>query len=222
MIDLLPDRRSETVQAWLEQHPESEGISRDRASSYADAARQGAPQAIQVADRFHLIKNVREKLKDLLDRKRMCLPWKEGEDTLACMPPSGLLQEETSQMKDKTSKRARKKNTSRQHFSVQADPTLTENEQRRALNRAKRYERYEAVKALRAQGLSQYAIADVLGLSRPTVRYFLTTEHFPERRDPPKEPHKSIVAPYLPFLRQRWLSGCHNGRQLFREAKAHG
>ena len=60
------------------------------------------------------------------------------------------------------------------------------------------------MKALRAQGLSQYVIADTLGLSRPTVRYFLNAEQFPERRDQPKDAHKSVVAPYLPFLRQRW------------------
>ena len=76
---------------------------------------------------------------------------------------------------------------------------LSANERRRALNRERRYERYEAVKALRAQGSSHYAIADTLGLSRPTVRYFLNAEYFPERRDQPKERHKGVVAPYLPF-----------------------
>jgi len=57
------------------------------------------------------------------------------------------------------------------------------------------------VKDLRRQGLSHYAIADHLG---------------------PRSRRKSIVAPYLPFLRERWQVGCHNGRQLFREAKARG
>jgi len=103
-----------------------------------------------------------------------------------------------------------------------ADALQTANERRRALNREKRYERYEEVKALRKQGLSHYAIADALGLSRPTVRRFLEAEQFPERCDPPRSSHKSVVAPYLYFLRERCLAGCHNGRQLFREAKARG
>ena len=61
-----------------------------------------------------------------------------------------------------------------------------------------------------------------LGISRPTVWRFLAAEQFPERLSGRKRPRQSIVAPYLPFLRERWQAGCHNGRQLFREAKARG
>lgn len=59
-IALLPDRTSATTQAWLRLHPEVQRVSRDRSGEYADAIRAGAPQAIQIADRFHLLKNLRE------------------------------------------------------------------------------------------------------------------------------------------------------------------
>ena len=147
-------------------------VSRDRASSYADAAWQGAPQARQVADRFHLVKNVGERLKELLERKRTCFPYKE-EKTPASLPPP-LLQQETSQERNPTSQRGQKKTSSRHPV----DTLLTANERQRLRNREKRYERDEAVKALRAQGLSHYEIAEALGGSRPTVRDFLNSEQF--------------------------------------------
>jgi transposase len=73
-IELLPDRTAETAEAWLRTHPEVEIVSRDRGGVIAAAARKGAPQAHQVADRFHLLKNVRERLKELMDRKQSFLP----------------------------------------------------------------------------------------------------------------------------------------------------
>lgn len=73
-IELLPDRTASTAEAWLRNHPEVEIVSRDRGGDYAVAARKGAPQAQQVADKFHLLKNLRERLKDLTDRRHICLP----------------------------------------------------------------------------------------------------------------------------------------------------
>ena len=60
VIDLLPDRKAETAKVWMQTHPEIKVVSRDRAADYATAARLGAPQAIEVADRFHLVKNLAE------------------------------------------------------------------------------------------------------------------------------------------------------------------
>src|SRR5260370_10293392 len=76
-LDLLPDRTAEAVLPWLASHQEIEVVSRDRASAYADAVKQALPHAVQVADRYHLIQNLREHLQRFLDRKRMCLPFVE-------------------------------------------------------------------------------------------------------------------------------------------------
>jgi transposase len=54
VIDLLPDRQAETATTWMQSHSEITHVSRDRGSEYASAASRGAPQAIQVADRFHV------------------------------------------------------------------------------------------------------------------------------------------------------------------------
>ncbi len=69
-IDLLPDRTTETAAAWMQAHPEIDIVSRDRGGDYAAAARKGAPQAQQVADRFHLAKNLTEIAEVVLARIR--------------------------------------------------------------------------------------------------------------------------------------------------------
>src|SRR5260370_31896371 len=65
---ILPDRSAETSAAWMRSHPEIELVSRDRGEEYAAAARLGAPQAVQCADRFHVLKNLGEALEGVLSR----------------------------------------------------------------------------------------------------------------------------------------------------------
>jgi hypothetical protein len=76
-LDLLPDRTAEAVKPWLASHPAIQLVSRDRASAFADAVSQVLPHATQVADRYHLVQNLREHLQRLLDHKRSCLPFVE-------------------------------------------------------------------------------------------------------------------------------------------------
>lgn len=74
VVDLLPNRSAETLTQWLLEHPGVEVVSRDRSKAYTEGARQGVPHAVQVADRWHLLKNLTEAVEQLLAFKYPRLP----------------------------------------------------------------------------------------------------------------------------------------------------
>jgi transposase len=222
-IEILPDRREETIEAWLLTHPEVEVVSRDRGGEYAAAARKGAPQAQQVADKFHLLLNLREKLKELMARKQKLLPHVET-NTSDAIPDKarGAL----SARSPSSASEAVERPKSFRHMSPQlrvassgSAPTPPE-ETPSQINRSNRYARYEAVRTLHQQAFSQREIARRLKLSRQTVQRFLVAETFPERSRPPYR--GSILDPYKPYILERWQSGCWNGTQLSSEVKMRG
>ena len=208
-IDLLPDREASTFTAWLRSHPGVEVISRDRAGAYADGAKQGAPDAVQVADRYHLVANLRETLQRLLDRKRSCLPFLEENRSAAPSEPTLDMVPREHEGERKDIQR-----------DVEEKVPLTRAELTRQVRRSKRFERYQAVVNLHQQGMGVRAITRQLGISRNTVRRYLQAETFPEQGLRRKRP--SRLDPYLPYVRKRWEAGCQNAAQLYRELKDRG
>src|SRR5207302_42549 len=74
IIDVLADREAESVKQWLATHPEVEIVSRDRGGTYIDGATLGAPQATQVADRWHILSNLGDAVEEFLIRAQIRLP----------------------------------------------------------------------------------------------------------------------------------------------------
>jgi len=193
VIDVLPDRKAETSAVWMATHPEIVLVSRDRGGDYASAAATGAPQAIQCADRFHLIKNLGEALEGMLARHLAAHRTHQTEE-LRATPLEGA--------------------------QSKLPPKLSSKEVQ--VSQAKREERlaqYQQIVAFRKQGLSQAAIAERVGVARTTVSRWLTHATFPEQ---PPRPRKTRLDPYLKEIAQRWEAGCHNIAQLHRELIADG
>lgn len=200
VIDLLPDRTAETLASWLRGHPEVEIISRDRAGAYAEGARQGAPQAQQIADRFHLLKNVTEALERYLARHQTALRQANQLQSSPVDPGSLDPPHDPPTAGAPASRRAAT---------------------RREEGRAHRLARYEQVQALHAHGASIATIVRQTGIANRTVRRFLQAASFPERC-PRRRPATSSITPHLPYLRERWAAGCHNAYRLWQELRARG
>src|SRR5437667_6515119 len=80
-------RESATVEAWLKEHPEVEFVSRDRGKNFTKAATRGAPQAQQVVDRFHVVKNLSEVLQEILGHCRAEI--RQGEAAVSQLEEAG-------------------------------------------------------------------------------------------------------------------------------------
>ncbi|HAT45025.1 MAG TPA: ISL3 family transposase [Ktedonobacter sp.] len=193
VVDLLPDREAGTSAAWMRQQLDLMVVSRDRGGAYASAAREGAPQAMQCADRFHLLKNLGEALEGFLAHH---LAARCKRQTQAILDEQGPVLQ---------SKRA-----------VRPSPKLERLQHNR---REERLAHYEQVLALHKQGLSQAAIARQVGIGASTVQSWLAAGTFPERK--PRE-QASQLDRYLPYLILRWSEGCQNIACLFRELVERG
>lgn len=199
-LALLEDRTAPTLANWLRQHSSVEVVCSDRSTEYARGIASGAPQATPVADRWHLLKNLREALERFLDRhtstlRNISLSPTRGSSALAALDAEPAASAKPS------------------HYSARE-------QLRREGARERRQMRFEQVRDLHAHGKSIRAIAQEVGLSRTTVTRYVRADGFPERAHRRSAP--GILAPYVAHLQQRWDEGCHNGSQLLREIQAQG
>jgi transposase len=217
-IDVLPDREATSLATWLREHPGVCIISRDRAGAYAEGARKGAPEAIQVADRFHLLLNLRQAIKELLDRQGTLLPFQELKRSSGAEPTDEAGE---PPLADSLCEQGSPERHHRTMSGFSYRPAVASKQDvHRQARRSQRLARYEAVRELHRQGLSLNRIAEQLEISLRTVRHFVRAESFPELHSWPKQGSK--LDPYVPYLLSRWQAGCYNGMQLYQELLAQG
>jgi transposase len=201
-IDLLPDRTAATLASWLEAHPSVKVVTRDRSTAYAEGATRGAPNAQQVADKFHLFDDLGDAVERVLDQHRSALRELTLPSSLATL--AGTSSEPTATTSNAGGARRPTRHT---HGQLQ----------RRALLRI---DRYEQLQVLKQQGWTIGAMARELGISRRTIERWNKIDGFPERK--PRRRPVNPLAPYAEYLSQRWDQGCRKGLQLWRDVCEQG
>ncbi|HMQ56817.1 MAG TPA: ISL3 family transposase, partial [Anaerolineae bacterium] len=216
-IDLLGSREADEVAAWLRAHPEIEMVSRDRGKEFIKAATEGAPQAEQVADRWHLLANLREAVVTFLQHKPVCLQ-AAAQDAETNRPEEALMP--TDQPESSPTSEPVESPSPSPPVQAEEKRPLTQVEQEQAARRARRQERFEQVRQLKQAGYSDRAIGRHMKMATQTVRKYIEAEscpHYPAGRVSPSQ-----LTPWLPDLEQRWQAGCTNASQLWREIQQQG
>jgi transposase len=211
-VDVLPDRSSDSLAAWLKEHPGVQVIARDRGGAYAEGARDGAPDATQVADRWHLVDNLADTLEAFFRGKGPRL-------TAAAAALS-----EQANVKDKEGDPAPPPADAvyqgkRRH--PQPERWRERQAEAAAAGVARRREKYDQARALHAQGATIAAIARTVGIGRRTVYRYLR-EPPPQRKRRSDYGQRRVVTPYEPYLLKRWSEGCQTATVLWREIQAQG
>jgi len=191
VVDLLPDRQAGTLAEWLRQHPGVEIVARDRAGAYADGVRQGAPDAVQVTDRWHLLRNLGDAVRVVIDRQHAAV-------RRAAKQVSEQLMVSTSTLP----------------APAPHSPKPTVAARHSQASYARRQARYEEAARLGAAGCSISRIAAQLGAERKSIRRWLEAGGASLWRKPPRV---GVLAPYRDHLERRWAAGCRNAALLWRE-----
>lgn len=190
-IALLADRRAETLADWLREHPGIEILSRDRSKTYKRGMTEGAPQAIQVADRFHLVQNLSETLELALKGYSTDLKAVERAQyqTVADRLPNTV--------------------------AVVPQPTAAAKvRQQTRQAHQQRIQHQKTMKALHERGRSQAAIAREVGVSIRTVQRYLSQPDFSDTPPNRSTFGQGILDPYKSQLLDWWNAGIRQPRLL--------
>lgn len=199
-VDVLDDRTTSALEEWLREHPGVQVICRDRAGAYHEGAKAGAPDAAQVADRFHLFQNLCDAVEKTVIACRADLREPAPDDRSGAEPEAG------------------------RHPDDALAPGATAGERTpaedcRLIVRTR--ERYAAVQELAAKDWTISAIARKLRLDRHTVRKFARAQAVEDLLT--KATGRSdLLTPFQPYLLERFRSGCTDAARLTREIQAQG
>src|SRR5277367_1376426 len=193
VVDLLPTRSADSLGEWLAQHPEVTTVSRDRQGVYAEGARRVAPEAVQVADRFHLVLNLTQAIERELAVNRRQV--RIASPSAPALPLSPTTEEVKSEIVRRQKEAA---------------------EQRRQ----QKLELFRMIKQMRAAGMKVSQIARQLGLCRRRIDKWIQLDELPERSR--MQPRSGMPESFRDYLRQRWEAGCRHGRTLFAEIRKLG
>jgi transposase len=152
VVDLLEERSAESLDRWLAEHPGIEIITRDRGTDYKEGATTGAPDAVQIADRFHLLQNVVDTLKRMLEKQ-------------------------TKQLRQAVHEVAAEGATLPLMTTEAVDVEVQGVKQPSSLRQL----RFAEVKELQKQEWSQRAVSQHLDMDRRTVRKYFALDSYPER-----------------------------------------
>lgn len=202
-IDLLADREAQTVEQWMREHPEIEIVTRDRSGAYKAGIDAGAPQAVQVADRFHLLMNAREALQRVVERKNSSLI----QAARRIIPTQN----------DTSSGAESGKKTVVQTIELRERDRILS-----AARRERRYQRYCEVIRLHKQGLGIREIHRATRLARGTIRRWLRAGSFPERQPRLVTIRHRSIKPYEEYLLRRIGEGTRNLTALHQEIRKDG
>ena len=219
VIDLLADRTSASLENWIAARPVTPTIvTRDRSGVYAKAITTAAPDAVQVADRWHLLANCREALVRVLDRHHPAIT-----EAMAMVSTNvaalHAAKEVSLPLENPPPVTEPSVVTPPAPAAVLPALTLSRGQQYSIDRRDKRVARYKQVLELHRQGHSQRSIQKQLKMSRQQIMKLLNADGFPERA---KTHYLKQVDRYMDDLRARWAEGERNARVLTRYLRTLG